>query len=139
MAEDLPVDARHVIPSAELEWRFGPTGGPGGQHANRAHSRAELRFDLAASEVFESGLRRLMLRQTGHRDGVLTVIADESRSQFRNRQLARKRLAQQLREAMIPPTPRKPTKPSRSQRQKRLDEKRQTSERKRLRRPPERD
>ena len=90
MAEDLSVDARHVIPSAELEWRFGPTGGPGGQHANRAHSRAELRFDLAASEVFESGLRRLMLRQTGHRDGVLTVIADESRSQFRNRQLARK-------------------------------------------------
>ncbi len=137
MADDLTVDGRYVIPAAELDWRFGPTGGPGGQHANRAHSRAELRFDLGESEVFGSELQERMLRQVSHRAGIVTVIAEDSRSQFRNRQLARKRLAERLREAMIRPTPRRPTKPSRSQRQKRLDEKRHTSERKKLRRPPE--
>lgn len=139
MAEDLRVGARHEIPGSELIWRFGPTGGPGGQHANRAHTRAELRFNLGTTDSFEPGLRSRMLSRIKHDDGVVTVSVDVSRSQFRNRQLARKRLSEELAAAMVDPTPRRPTKPSRSQRRQRLEDKRRRSERKRLRRPPEPD
>lgn len=130
--EELVV-GRYVIPPTELAWSFGPSGGPGGQHANRAHTRAELRFDLAQSEAFPAEVRQRMLRTL---DAVVVVSVDESRSQWRNRQLARRRLAERLEEAMVPPTPRRPTKPTRTSKQKRLRDKRARSETKRLRRRP---
>lgn len=137
--EDLKVGLRHVVSAAELEWKFSTSGGPGGQHANRSNTRAELRFDLKTTSSFAEHERSLMLDQIRHADGIVAVVVDESRSQFRNRQLARKRLAEMLLTAMIRPTPRRRTKPSRSQRQRRLNEKKQRSEKKGLRKPPEYD
>lgn len=135
MADDLRV-GRFSIPEGELQWRFGPSGGPGGQHANRAHTRAELRFDLAATDVFPPQVRSRIEKSLKLDDGVVVVVVDESRSQWRNRQTARRRLAERLQEAMVPPTPRRPTKPTRASRQRRLDDKRARSEKKRLRRRP---
>jgi ribosome-associated protein len=128
-----------VIPASQLEWSFDPAGGPGGQHANRASTRAELRFDLGTSPSVPDGVRQRMLRRLGSRapGGVVTVSVDESRSQWRNRSIARRRLASLLREALRTPRRRIPTKPGRAARRRRLDQKRRRSEKKRLRRPPE--
>lgn len=135
----LRVTARLAIPPGELEWRFDPSGGPGGQHANRTSSRAELVFDLGASAAFPEEVRRRMLQRLGPRapNGVITIGVDESRSQWRNRSLARRRLAAALREAMRTPRRRIPTEPSRSARLRRLEHKRRRGQTKRLRRPPE--
>jgi len=135
--DDLTVDYRHVVPANELEWRFSTSGGPGGQHANRSNTRAELRFDLGSSVAFSDEDRTFMLERVRHADGIVVVIADNSRSQFRNRQLARKRLAAQLVESMVRPTPRRATKPSRRQKQARLNDKKRRSETKQLRKRPD--
>jgi ribosome-associated protein len=141
MPDDIDADlqvGRYAIPSSELTWSFGTSGGPGGQHANRSNTRAELRYDLAGSDVFPDSTRRLMLEQLGKRvvDGVVVVSADESRSQWRNRSIARKRLAEWLEDSMRRPTPRKKTRPTRASKRRRLENKRVQSEKKRLRRPP---
>ena len=122
-----------TIPSAELEWRFTTSGGPGGQHANRSNTRAELVFDLAASDAFPAAIRDRMIAKLGNE---VTVSVAESRSQFRNRMLARARLRDMLLEAQKQPRRRKPTKPTRASRRRRLDEKRAHGEKKRLRRDP---
>jgi ribosome-associated protein len=134
---DLEV-GRYSIPSSELTWSFGTSGGPGGQHANRSNTRAELRYDLAGSDVFPDGTKRLMLEQLGNRvvDGVVVVSVDESRSQWRNRSIARKRLTEWLESSMRRPNPRKKTRPTRASKRRRLENKRVQSEKKRLRKPP---
>ena len=136
---DLPVTDVISIPEAELEWRFAPSGGPGGQHANRSATRAELTFDIAGSSAFDEKAKQRMLVRLGKRGtgGVVAVREDSSRSQWRNRQLARARLAELLNDAMRVQQPRRPTRPSRSARRKRLDEKKRRGDTKRLRRPPE--
>lgn len=127
---------RYAIPEDELAWSFGPSGGPGGQHANRSHTRAELRFDLARSDAFPEDLRARMLERLAGRsvDGVVVVVADDSRSQWRNRSIARRRLAGLLDEAGRRPTPRRATSPTRASKQRRMESKRARSETKRLRR-----
>ena len=142
MTEDLTVNADIVIPGDELLWTFSTSGGPGGQHANRSNTRAELRFDLPASTSIPDHLRPRMLAAVGERlvGGMIVVVADDSRSQWRNRQIARKRLADLLNEAARPPSPpRRRTRPSRAARQRRLDSKRRRSQTKRMRRKPEAD
>ena len=142
MTEDLTVNADIVIPGDELLWTFSTSGGPGGQHANRSNTRAELRFDLPASTSIPDHLRSRMLAAVGERlvVGMIVVVADDSRSQWRNRQIARKRLADLLNEAARPPSPpRRRTRPSRAARQRRLDSKRRRSQTKRMRRKPEAD
>lgn len=142
MTEDLTVNADIVIPGDELLWTFSTSGGPGGQHANRSNTRAELRFDLPASTSIPDHLRSRMLAAVGERlvGGMIVVVADDSRSQWRNRQIARKRLADLLNEAARPPSPpRRRTRPSRAARQRRLDSKRRRSQTKRMRRKPEAD
>ena len=137
--DDLVVAPGVTIPAAELAWRFDSSGGPGGQHANKSSTRAELRLDVAASSAFDPDMRRRVLDNLGSAisEGVLTIQVAESRSQWRNRQIARKRLAETLRNAMKPPRPkRRPTKPSRGAKERRLAEKRSRSETKRLRRRP---
>lgn len=129
--DDLEVAGR-TIPSSELEWRFTTSGGPGGQHANRSNTRAELVYDLENSDVFPPELRARMIAKLG--DPLVVVSAADSRSQFRNRMLARSRLRELLVEAQKQPKPRKPTKPTRASRRRRLEEKRAHSEKKRLRR-----
>lgn len=134
--DDLRV-GRFVIPLTELSWTFGPTGGPGGQHANRSNTRAELRFDLANSAVFPDPDTMLSKLGNRQRNGVVIVVADESRSQWRNRAAARARLVGWLEESMHRETPRRPTKPTKASRHRRLEGKKIRSETKRLRQKPE--
>ncbi|MCP3989062.1 MAG: aminoacyl-tRNA hydrolase [Actinomycetia bacterium] len=123
----LQVNSRLVIPSSELGWRFSPSGGPGGQHANTSNTRAEVTFDVEASAALSEGQRRLVLDRLGPR---VVVSADDTRSQVRNRQLALDRLAERLRGALRTQTRRRPTKPKRGAIERRLEEKKRRSKRK---------
>jgi len=133
--DDLAISDGIVIPDEELAWTFSPSGGPGGQHANRSSTRAEVRFDVASSRAFDATTRSRIIGRLGGE--IVTVVVDETRSQWRNRQLARRRLAERLRAAMEPPPPRrKPTKPTRASQRRRVDGKRARSQTKQLRKPP---
>ena len=133
MAEDdaLRVTASVLIPAHELTWTFGPSGGPGGQHANRAHTRAEVRFDAEASGSLSQYQRQRIIDRLG---SVVIVSADDERSQLRNRRLALDRLRQKLAGALRVETPRRPTRPGRGAVERRLEAKRQQAARKRDRR-----
>ena len=124
---------RLVIPQSELEWRFSSSGGPGGQHANTANTRAELTFDVTSSAVLTSRQRGLLLERLGP---IVRVVASDERSQARNRQLASERLAQRLDDALRVERPRRPTVPTRASRERRLRGKQVRSTRKQERRPP---
>lgn len=137
--DDLVVDRSVTIPAAELEETFSTSGGPGGQHANRAASRVTLAWDLTQSSLDDGVLARIRAGLGAGSDRV-TVTVDESRSQWRNRKLARRRLADVVAEALRPPAPpRRPTRPSRSQRRARLADKRHRGQTKKLRRRPSAD
>jgi len=129
--DDLRVTASVVIPLHELTWSFGPSGGPGGQHANRAHTRAEVRFDVEASGSLSQYQRQRIIDRLG---AVVTVSADDERSQLRNRRLALDRLRQKLAGALRVETPRRPTRPGRGAVERRLEAKRQQATRKKNRR-----
>ncbi|HKZ24974.1 MAG TPA: alternative ribosome rescue aminoacyl-tRNA hydrolase ArfB [Acidimicrobiia bacterium] len=128
--EVLPVGP-YVVPAEELYWRFSPSGGPGGQHANRSNTRAELTFEVLSSRAFPESIRKRLVTKVG---STVTVVAADTRSQWRNRQLARERLATRLEEALIRRKPRRPTKPTRGSVKTRLDEKKRQGAKKRLRR-----
>jgi ribosome-associated protein len=129
----LRVDRRVVLPLSEIEWRFGPSGGPGGQHANRANTRAEARFDIAGSPSLDERDRTRLVERLGPE---VRSVADEERSQVRNRALALDRLRSRLASALVVERPRRPTKPSRAAKQRRLDEKRRRAQVKEARRRP---
>jgi ribosome-associated protein len=129
----LRVNEQVVVPLDEIELRASRSSGPGGQHANVTASRIEAVFDVEVSEALTEGQRKLLLRKLGPR---VTAIAQDTRSQARNRELALERLGEKLADGLRRPTPRRPTKPSRAARERRLDEKRRTSERKARRRRP---
>ena len=135
-----PIAFRGVeIPAGELEWRFSRSSGPGGQSVNTADSRVELSFDVVRSPALPESLRARLLARLAHRlvDGVLTIAASEYRSQHRNREAARARLADLLSEASAPPAPkRRPTRPTRGSKERRLAGKKRRSETKSLRRRP---
>ena len=120
-ADVLRVNRSLAIPRDELEWRFSPSGGPGGQHANRSNTRAEVRFDVLASPSLGPYQRQRLLGALGP---VVRVVADEERSQARNRALAAERLAARLADALRVSRPRRPTVPSKAAKTRRLDEKR---------------
>lgn len=143
MSSDSPIVVGNhvVIPTEELTWRFVPSGSPGGQHANRSNTRAELSWDLSSSGVITDDVRQRLSDRLGGRmaGGVITIAVDETRSQWRNRSIARKRLAELIAEALAPETPRRPTRPTRASRLRRREEKRRRADTKRLRRRPERE
>ena len=133
--DDLRVSQDITIPAKELDWTFLPSGGPGGQHANRASSKVVLRFDASSSDAFDEAARVRLIDRLA--DSVISVTVDESRSQWRNRQIARRRLRERIESALAPdPPPRRATKPSRRADQRRLKTKRLRSEQKRLRKRP---
>ena len=137
---DLPVRRALVLPGRELHWRFSRASGPGGQGVNTTDSRVELLFDLVRSSSVPEPLKERAVRRLGGRlvVGVLTVVASEFRSQLRNREAARERLAATLRDAMRPDPPqRRPTRPSRGSVRRRLDAKTRRGAVKRLRGRPE--
>jgi ribosome-associated protein len=136
----LVVRARVVIPEAELDWRFSRSSGPGGQSVNTTDSRVELSFDVAGTTAFTDVLRARALERLQSRlvNGVLTVAASEHKSQWRNREAARTRLAALLKDAIAaPPRQRRPTKPSKGAVRRRLDEKKRRGQTKRLRGRPD--
>jgi ribosome-associated protein len=122
----------YTIPAAELEEIFETSGGPGGQHANRSATAVRLRFDVAASSLPEEA----RLRLTERLGSVVEVSSSESRSQFRNRSMARRRLREKLEKALAAKPPRTETAPTRASKRKRLAAKRSRAETKKLRRPP---
>jgi ribosome-associated protein len=127
-------------PESELTWRFSRSSGPGGQGVNTTDSRVELSFDVARSPTLPAHLRARALARLHRRlvDGVLTVVATEHRSQLRNREAARERLAALLAAALAPdPTPRRPTRPTAGSRRRRLDAKTRRGAIKRLRGRPD--
>jgi ribosome-associated protein len=132
---------RHVqVPEGELKWRFSRSSGPGGQSVNTADSRVELSLDLTSTSALGPVLRARALDRLRDRliDGVLTVSASEHRSQLRNREAARERLAALLSAAIAPPPPRrKPTRASRRSVERRLADKKRRARTKRLRRADE--
>ena len=130
MVDVLRVSGSCAIPLNELDWRFGPSGGPGGQHANRANTRAEVRFDVAASPSLGPRQRERLLARVGP---VVRVVVDEERSQARNRAIALDRLRSRLADALRIERPRRPTKPTKSAEARRLDEKRRRADVKRAR------
>lgn len=120
-----------VVPAGLLEERFARASGPGGQGVNTTDSRAQLGFDVAGFEGFTAAQRRRVLAALENRlvDGWLWVDAAEERSQFRNRKLARERMADQLRAALAPPPPpRRATKPTKGSVQRRLAAKKRRAE-----------
>ena len=119
------------IPRAELRFRFGPSGGPGGQHANRASTRVDLRFDVATSPSLGPRQRARLLERVGPE---VRVVVDEERSQARNRAIAVERPTERLAGGLRVERPRRPTVPGRAAKERRLTEKRLRSERKRERR-----
>lgn len=128
-----------VVPEPELNWRFSRSSGPGGQSVNTTDSRVELSFDVATTTALSDILKARAMERLGSRlvDGVLTVAASEHRSQWRNREAARTRLAAILRDAIAaPPRQRRPTRPSKGAVRRRLDDKKRRSETKRLRGRP---
>jgi len=132
--DDLVVSRSLTIPAGELRWRFSRSGGPGGQHANTADTRAEVRFDVAGSPSLGPRQRARLLERFGPE---VRVVADDERSQARNRALASERLAARLAAGLRVETPRRPTRPTKASKVRRLDAKRRQSERKRMRRPPD--
>lgn len=131
--DGLKVGRRFLIPASELDWRFSASGGPGGQHANTANTRAELIFDVSSSSVLGPRQRARLLERFGP---VVRVVASDERSQARNRQLALERLAQRLDDALRVERPRVATAPTRASRERRLRDKQRRSLRKQDRRPP---
>jgi len=129
--DQLRVTRSVAIPLDELEVRTGPSGGPGGQHANRSHTRVEVRFDVEGSPSLGPVQRARVVAKLG---AVVRVVADDERSQARNRALAFERLAARLAAALHVDPPRRPTKPSRGAVQRRLDDKKRRSQVKRGRR-----
>ena len=132
------IPAGLVIPAAELSEQFSRSSGPGGQHVNTSDSRVQLSLDLATASFLSETQRDRVLHALAPRlsGTVLTVTSEKQRSQLKNRQDARVRLAQLLREALAPPVPRRATKPSRNSRRRRVRAEQRRSDIKRNRRRP---
>jgi ribosome-associated protein len=122
-----------TIPRSEVDLRFSRSSGPGGQHAQKSDTRVEARFDVLASSALTDVQKRRVVSRAGP---VLRTIAQEERSQWRNRELAIERLVESLREALRVERRRLATTPTAQARRRRLEDKRRRSETKRLRRPP---
>jgi ribosome-associated protein len=133
MPDALFVDDTLSIPLAEIELRASRSSGPGGQHANVTASRIEASFDVNASEALSEWQRARLLARLGAR---VSAVAQDERSQARNRELALERLAARLAQGLAVPRARRPTRPTTASRERRLDEKRRAGERKRDRRRP---
>jgi ribosome-associated protein len=118
----------------EVAFRFSRSSGPGGQHAQKSSTRVEALFDVEGSTALTEAERRRVLERLGP---VVRAVAQDERSQLRNRELATDRIVEQLRDATRVRRARRPTKPSAAARERRLEEKRRQSQTKRLRRPPD--
>ena len=129
----MPVGRDVKVPLREITVRTSRSSGPGGQHANVTASRIEASFDVRASAALSDAQKERIIARLGPR---VVAVAQDERSQGRNRELALERLAHRLAAALAPRRPRRPTRPTASSVTRRLDAKRRQSDRKRDRRPP---
>jgi ribosome-associated protein len=132
-AESIRVTRSVTLPLDEVELRFSRSSGPGGQHAQRTETRVEAVLDVESSSALTPAQKQRVIARAGP---VLRAVAQDERSQWRNRELAVERLVAALRDALRVERPRRPTKPSAAARERRLAEKRRRAEVKRMRRPP---
>ena len=123
-----------VLPLADIRLRFSRSSGPGGQHANTAETRVEASLDVPATEALTDAQKRRVIARAGP---VLRAVAQDERSQLRNRELAVDRVVEQLRQALKVERRRVATKPTAAARERRLESKRRRSSTKKLRRPPD--
>ncbi|TMK76947.1 MAG: aminoacyl-tRNA hydrolase [Actinobacteria bacterium] len=131
--ESIRVTRSVSIPLSEIELRFSRSSGPGGQHAQKSETRVEALFDVEASAALTDRQKQRVLQKAGP---IIRAVAQDERSQTRNRELAIGRVADALREALRVQRRRRPTKPSKAAVERRLEEKRRRSQTKRLRQPP---
>jgi ribosome-associated protein len=136
VAEELRINERLSLPLSEIELRTSRSSGPGGQHANVTASRVEAVFDVESSSALDDEQRARLLERLGP---IVTAVAQDARGQSRNRDLALRRLAEKIAAGLRVRRKRRPTKPSRASRQRRLEQKRRTGERKRNRQRPSSD
>jgi ribosome-associated protein len=132
--ESIRVTRSVVLPLAEVSFRTSRSSGPGGQHAQKSETRVEAVFEVEASQALTDAQKRRVISRAGP---VLRSVAQDERSQLRNRELALERLVEQLRNALRVERKRVPTKPTAASRKRRLEQKRRRSDTKRLRRPPD--
>ncbi len=133
MSGDLVINSSIRIPRAELMVSVSTSGGPGGQHANRAKTRVELIFDVGASGALTAAQRDRIIEGWGP---VIRVVVDDERSQLRNRAIADERLAERIRQALAPQRTRRATRPTRASQRRRRQAKTHRSTIKRQRRRP---
>jgi ribosome-associated protein len=133
MDDDIRVTRSVALPRDEVELRFSRSSGPGGQHAQRSETRVEAVFDVDASANLSPAQKERVRARLGP---VVRAVAQDERSQARNRELALERLAEQLRDALRVRRPRRPTAPTAASREQRLEDKRRRAATKRLRQPP---
>jgi ribosome-associated protein len=131
--ESIRVSRSVLLPVSEIELRVSRSSGPGGQHAQKSSTRVEASFDVEASTALTETQKRRVVARSG---AVLRAVAQDERSQARNRELAVERVVEKLREALAVPRRRVATKPSSAARRRRLEEKRRRARTKALRRPP---
>jgi ribosome-associated protein len=129
--EFIQVTRSVVLPVDEIRYRTSRSSGPGGQHAQKTETRVEAVFDVEGSQALTEIQKRRVVARAGP---TLRAIAQDERSQARNRELATERLVAQLRDALKVPRKRRPTKPSRAAVERRLEQKKRRSQTKRLRR-----
>tara|TARA_B100000427_G_scaffold312635_1_gene304292 strand:- start:147 stop:548 length:402 start_codon:yes stop_codon:yes gene_type:complete len=121
------------IPEGELHFRFSTSGGPGGQHANKANTRVELVWEVLETTSFTPADKKKLEQELG---ATVRIVVNESRSQTRNREIARERLSQKVDKALQKKSKRKPTRPSRASKKRRLESKRKRGDLKRQRQSP---
>jgi ribosome-associated protein len=131
--ESIRVTRSVSVPRSEIELRFSRSSGPGGQHAQKTETRAEALFDVERSASLTETQKRRVIAKAGP---VLRAVAQDERSQWRNRELAVERLVEALQAALKVDRRRKPTRPSAAAKRRRQEQKKRRSETKRLRRPP---
>src|SRR5437588_6945780 len=134
MEDPMPIGRHAEIPLREVALRASRSSGPGGQHANVTASRIEASFDVAASASLSDEQKRRIIARCGP---TVVAVAQDSRSQARNRELALERLRRRLERALAVARPRRATKPTKAAARRRLEAKRRHAERKRARRTPD--
>ncbi|MDX6542653.1 MAG: ribosome-associated protein [Gaiellaceae bacterium] len=132
--ESIRVTRSVELPLAEIDLRMSRSSGPGGQHAQKSETRVDARFDVERSEALSPAQKQRVIAKAGP---VIRAVAQDERSQLRNRELAIERLVEALRRALYVERRRVATKPSKAARERRLEGKRRRGQTKRLRRPPE--
>jgi len=133
-SESIRVTRSVILPRSEIELRFSRSSGPGGQHAQKTETRVEALFEVGSSGALSDAQKRRVTAKAGP---VLRAVAQDERSQWRNRELAVERVVEQLRDALKVARRRRPTKPTKAARERRLEDKRRRGETKRLRREPD--